>query len=1340
MTYEAFYKKLGVRRVSGLLHPPIIKIDTLQLPKASAIFWIGLSDLPLFPVSTFGLLKNSETIKMYNKESYTTPIGNMKFRNKATYYITKNKSKDKGIKYLSDPEFNSLNDTNLLVINYGLLTAQYNYSTGKLNDLYKMTNLLSTMLIDIGNERFITGRHRFINVNINDSIPNDTEFKKYENKTDRKMLDKFSDLGSFVLLELWKWLTPKLKTTSVFHKLNLNALSLVTLVFIYNGKTTLLNLEILYGSVTEYDLDIKSTKQSFTVVRKLLVNMVKTLTTKNVTPDNKLEGIQNIDYTDDDLTAKVNKELSIKVNTEKEFVFETPKEIKKKDILEEPFSVTDRVETLLTNNLKMGKINKKEFSDTVGSLQEQEEAFGKNFSNLRPTKEEMELGTEEVKLADSKVIIDKTMLPDTIGTIDEKYYTSVHKKNVQSAIYSLQNHGIIIKDVQIEGKDSILENSEVMVIKLKPLGGKQSTIRVKVPIPNKDGTFKYSGNTYRMRRQKGDKPIRKVSPQEVALTSYVRKLFINKAIYSKSDEGRGILRQLEDRPDITMLTLGKNQPLNVRLPRGYTMLGKHIRSFNIGDVQLLFDYKNRQLLSPKSDLKKIEKDGYILFGVNGKVLFLIGDNNKVVKLVDNKYNDIGSIYNFLNLNRDKLPTEYSTIKIFRQNLPLGLLLAYYLGFNKLIDSLDIEFEVWDSNKRVPVGPDQFVIKFSDRKYIFSKDNRESTLLLSGIASVSKYIKDISYNILDTQDGFSYLFGLLGLQSRHLAELRTLDSLFIDPMTRELLIQMKEPTNLRGLLFRANELLLDDYSKDANNVDEMIFKSGERIAGMIYGTLYSSIKEFEINNQMVDAKINVNPFEVWGEINSDSTTVLVDDLNPIAYMKQIEDTTYTGKGGRGVETMTQETRVYHESELGIISEATKDSREVGISAYLSGSPKFKNIYGVKEDNIELDGFGSLLSPSALLYSGSTKDDPKRTNFVSVQNGHTISMKGHDVLPIRTGYENIMAQRSPDKFVTTAKGDGKITKVTKTKVVYEIQGKEFKTNLGSWTTKEEGGTCFKHNKITFFKEKDKFSKGDSIAYDETFFAIDIFNPKQVILRLGTTVNTMFVEVGETHEDSIAISKKFSHRTPVEMVKVKSNLTEANINVVECVSIGQKITPNDYLITMSDSDMSQHKGKFDAETIAILERLSQQTKKAGYTGKVSDIRVMYNCEIDTISESLREIVLESDKRLKQSTGYTGRVDSSYSINGNPLLPNWIEIKFYIDVVETMGIGDKAVLGNQLKATVGDVLNYTLISEDGTEIDTKFSTTSTEARIVESAVEMGTTASLLDIITRKMCELHKG
>ena len=77
-----------------------------------------------------------------------------------------------------------------------------------------------------------------------------------------------------------------------------------------------------------------------------------------------------------------------------------------------------------------------------------------------------------------------------------------------------------------------------------------------------------------------------------------------------------------------------------------------------------------------------------------------------------------------------------------------------------------------------------------------------------------------------------------------------------------------------------------------------------------------------------------------------------------------------------DAISQEKRIYHKSEVGIVSEGVKDSGDVGVSAYLSANPKILNARGIVDTNQKDLSTANIFSTSAMLSPSGDMDDGKR----------------------------------------------------------------------------------------------------------------------------------------------------------------------------------------------------------------------------------------------------------------------------------------------------------------------------------------------------------------------------
>lgn len=354
-------------------------------------------------------------------------------------------------------------------------------------------------------------------------------------------------------------------------------------------------------------------------------------------------------------------------------------------------------------------------------------------------------------------------------------------------------------------------------------------------------------------------------------------------------------------------------------------------------------------------------------------------------------------------------------------------------------------------------------------------------------------------------------------------------------------------------------------------------------------------------------------------------------------------------------------------------------------------------------------------------------------------HTVPVNSMRVPYVRTGYETIIPVRSNEKFVVSAKEDGVVTDLTDKEMTVTYNSKKKATyRIRTWTSKEESETCYTHQQVPNFKKGDKFVKDDSLIYDKLFYEPDIFNPNRVIYKLGDIVTVALMEDSDTYEDSATISRKLNHRLGTTVTKAKSIIVNATDTILDIKTIGSKVEPTEPLMVITDSNLPVD--KLDEETIEILKNLKSMAPSAKIRGTISKIEVRYNCELADMTESLKSITMASNRRLKEEYGYDGKVTSGYSIEGKPLLPGEVQIKMYIITTQGMGIGDKAILGNQCKFTVGEVFDNQLEAEDGTDIEVTFSYRGINARIVNSAMLMGTTGMVLEQLKNRAVELYFG
>ena len=158
-----------------------------------------------------------------------------------------------------------------------------------------------------------------------------------------------------------------------------------------------------------------------------------------------------------------------------------------------------------------------------------------------------------------------------------------------------------------------------------------------------------------------------------------------------------------------------------------------------------------------------------------------------------------------------------------------------------------------------------------------------------------------------------------------------------------------------------------------------------------------------------------------------------------------------------------------------------------------------------------------------------------------------------------------------------------------------------------------------------------------------------------------------------------------------------------------------------------------------------MSSQTPTAKLMGTVERIEVYYHGDKEDMSPTLKAIADASDRSLAQRNKaqskqvFTGSVDESFRIDGEPLLLDTLAIRVYITADVPAGVGDKVVIANQMKSVVSEVLDHEVTTEDGQPIDVIFGAQSIYNRIVTSPFVLGTTNVLLGLISEEAARIYE-
>ena len=1405
--YSVFHNRYGTLKTTQLISPRVFNLDVFMFPLESIFHYLSYNTDNSLPNPSHPLFKNTRgKILLDHITDLHSDIGKPRRLSLQKMSLVRSfHSKNTAIFRFVEQHFTLKEPPQALeVLNYGLLNRIYVYPKSPMQEYQHIHNINKTALDEVAEICKVSSRNNFIALEIPQFIPSLTSLDQAKKVFTPRTMNVFDTPEKLFILEIWKWLDDKFHDQSVFSVLSDDELAKVNLIITYKKAWSLINL----NKLREWRLskDHNTGLKPF-VLQRYFLRMLLSVSTRGQlldTPKNtgKVANINddeepvsaidpNIDDVennniDDKITVdgdgsfldEIERDLAVLEELEEKHLHSklTAKEVDEaaKDDYDVELSPSEHEElrksvfeykapeSKLREKLsRLADLNVMSSGEYRAALKQIEKvnSIKNTFTNGKSItefavvkKEDLTLDQNKSKIKGLDDVIDKSMTESSLRSFDSDYINKVLPKDIAGMILSVQNGGVMILNHEVEKTSNVLGSYENHTLQLKPLEGVSTVVRFRFPVLNEDGTYKLSGNKCYMRKQRGELPIRKMSHISVALTSYYGKVFVERSVKKVDDTydwlARKIITIVETSSSNHIL---KYTPANVfdnkkHVPKSLSSLAMHFKNIKFNNMVLEFDkyerYENSHKASP-----------FFYSGItNSKDYVLIGSDNIFYKvrphtLTTDKplLEPLGDIFSICLIDKVLAPVETGVVNIYGKKIPLGIAIGYFIGIKHCIKLLKTKVRVIDRKQRSGLTQDEYEIVFQDKKIIASRNDAISSLILSGFHQYKNSVKHYKLSDFESKEVYLNVLEAAGMTTRIIRELDNLNDYFIDPITKDLLTEMKEPETFLGLLIRSAELLTTDYHPDELGMENMRIKGYERFAGALYKELMNSVKDFRSKGLRGRSGIEMNPHAVLMTIARDQSASIVQDINPINNLKEQEAVTFVGEGGRSKETMVKPTRKFDPSDCDIISEASVDSGDVGINTFLSHNPRFSSLRGTAKPATEDFKPGNRVSMSMLLSPAADTDDTKRVGFISIQQAHTVACVGYRQPQFRTGGEIVVARRTTEIFAYAAKNDGEVVSVDEKGIVVKyVDGSTKGVELGIVFGRAEG-TIYPHRIKTLMSVGQKFLKDDVIAYNSGFFEEDFMHPGQIIMKSSLVVETVIMEAPETLEDASGISLEFSKLLTTSITKEITAIVDFKQGIGKPMKAGASLVPTDILFIVEE-ETTAGTDIFDERSLETLAKITNKAPKAKVYGRVDKIEVFYNGDKNDMSPSLRAMADASDRDLKalsKSTGkpvITGEVNDEYRVGGTPITLDKAVVRYYVTVDRSSGVGDKGVFCNQLKSTHSEVFDFSMMTESGIKLGAKFGAIPIGARIVCSPDIIGTTQTLLEVGLSRALDLYDG
>lgn len=1027
MTIELFERRFQVRTPNQLVLPPTPLSSLFEFPRDSVYHFVatdGIQEGPAASDPRLTTVDKKMTIEVVreltNKEGSPAPIMvNLQSQIDSWHRMNKRFRKAR------DAVTEAPNDQTLAIFNYAWLPKLYRYTRSIYTERYRWVNTWATVLDKIEKTAQTSGRKHFIFVDLPQTLPSMQRMDSLVGKPDQTVVRTLRDPNEWMIFELYKWLNPVTKASSIFSRITDANAGKVRLVIQDGGRFICLDLSkilewlITPTSTAAQKIRIPAVQMQKRILRGIMGLMayrspvVLDETTGEIDADAQQSqsdqsanvlNMANVDENEttqkraEQILAAMDEDLAQLDDFDAARQIDDPMEpnevsvtgarnpaVKSTQVFDAPKKVHEAITEQANALADMGVLTAPEYRK-ITKLVERSAALHSPYDSSRTMADYAHVAHEETQLSpaqqlpDSITIVDKSMREASLKDFDPLYIEKFLPRDTTAMVHGMQKAGFIVTDYQIEKVEDVMGKFEFHTVRLTPLVGLPSTLRFKLPSVDATGKVKRNGTEYRYRKQRVDLPIRKISASQVALSSYYGKTFVSRCDRAAYDYGRWlqrevVLQSIGDAPVITHLQTANVYDNECKASRAYTALSESYKGFTKDDVVFNFEWSKLEELYGLETVNDAKAQLLIPCGkdTTGKVYALDNDNTLYVIEAGNS-TPVGSFCSFLGIDDAKTPIEFTECRIFGKNIPTGLVLGYYYGLSELISMLGCSLRRVSAGQRLNLQSSEWSLPFEDETLIFSRDDRAATLILAGLRTLDKSLKRYSVHAFDNQAVYLNILEQNGMSVRYIRELDSLDKLFVDPITQRILTRMKEPTTYRGLVKRATEMLLLDEHPRLLDARQMRWRGMERVAGAVYTEMVQAVRDHNSKSGKSHARVEMNPYSIWLRVMEDPAMNQVKDINPIQNLKEIEAVTYTGHGGRSSRSMTRKARYYDPTEMGITSESTSDSKDVAYNTYLSASPRFDSLEGmVKDPTYDKTPATSLLSTSGLISPASTSED-------------------------------------------------------------------------------------------------------------------------------------------------------------------------------------------------------------------------------------------------------------------------------------------------------------------------------------------------------------------------------
>jgi hypothetical protein len=1074
------------------------------------------------------------------------------------------------------------------------------------------------------------------------------------------------------------------------------------------------NGEDLLIDDVEEEIQVQTEEDEIENTKERIKEVVLTRFAKNL----KAEKLKDFEAADKD-----EKDLILSIDRRIESYLSEPKNLDKGfDELVSTVEKDSEVKVKALKFIETKKIGEQKLSQLARNLEKEVEAL-ERISDLSDDEETLEPDVFEVDGVDERI---KT---SSLSNMDEEYNKKQASKDLKAIISSFSDSTYLpmtVENVVIENTSDDFNQRETIQVKYKTDEGKRLSFSLDIPKIVDKRYFFISGNKKVLTKQLFRLPIVKTKPDRVEITTNLNKITIERTNGKLSRKNAYILKILEDYKNNPQVNIeyGQNGIINSNYKSNfeYEELSEEISMIETIKYKLYF---NREEIKNEIELIELPEnyitenitplgfeklsENLIIMRDDTVMSVEIGEEIKETKIADN-------LFDFLyesvlqKTDKEKLPQIgksfiYTKMRIFDSSYPIFAVVGFLNGISDILKRYNVEYLL--TEKKQKRTADWVEVVFKD-KYLYYKDNVKNTLLLNVLYMMNTEMYDFAEFDLD-QPYLDFFIEKLDQPIYIKNTLKINMGVFVDPITKSVLKDLKLPTEMVDLLLLSNTMLVGNSYRPQNDVRNYRVRGNEIVYGLMYALLAESYMKYQtarlngregasldLPRNLLISKLMMEP-----NVNDHST------LNPVLEMESIAQ--ISAKGWRGInldDAYTLEVRAYDESMIGFISPNSTPQGNAGVSRALTYNPKISSVRGyIPTVDRESLTPGEILSPAEMLSTfTSTQADPMRQSMQIGQTKHTMPVvKTHKQL-IGSGINKTMAFMISDDFAFKAKEDGVIQDIdeeNKIVILLYKSGKKDAIDLSEFFAKNSNsGFYIKQQFKLVYKKGEKFKAKDVIAYNPSFFS---GKGNNIDYQPGTLAKVAITAGDFAYEDSTIISDSVSKKAASLVTMAKPVALGPNTVIHKMVEVGQKIKAGEEIMNFTTSFEDPSTTEFLAALSKSLgddasEAVGNEVIKTKYTGTVVNIKIYYNVPLEDLNETLQKLIKKYKAKVQKRKSAVADINTA-NIHIPPTEQQKLDkvgvqeyegvlIEFYVEYYDEMGEGDKLVYSTALKGVISQVL----------------------------------------------------